>query len=85
MFGDGGRGSILTASPFSYSSTIGVPAANMVPVPGTIRGTRGLRVIRKKRNACFYMEPRIRFYTRTYPGRKFKNEATNRWGKKGPS
>ena len=35
---------------------------------------------RKKRNACFYMEPRIRFYTRT---RKFKNEVTNRW-EKGP-
>ena len=38
---DGGRGSILTASPFSYSSSIGVPAANccllknLVPVPGT--------------------------------------------------
>ena len=28
VLGDGGRGSILTASPFSYSSTIGVPAAN---------------------------------------------------------
>ena len=39
-----------------------------------IRGTRGLRIIRKKCNACFYMEQRIRFYTRT----KFKNEVTNR-------
>ena len=28
------------------------------------------------------MEPHIRFYTRT---RKFKNEVTNRLGKKGPS
>ena len=48
VLGDGGRGSILTASPFSFSSTIGVPAANccllqipgtkyMVPVPGIIR------------------------------------------------
>ena len=26
VLADGGRGSILTASPFSYSSTIGVPA-----------------------------------------------------------
>ena len=30
----------------------------------------------------FTEEPRIRFYTRT---RKFKNEVTNRRGKKGPS
>ena len=52
----------------------------MVPVPGIIRGTRRLRIIRKKRNACFYMEPRIRFYTRT---RKLKNQVTNGWGKKG--
>ena len=28
VFGDGGRGSILTLSPFSYGTTIGVPAAN---------------------------------------------------------
>ena len=28
VLGNGGRGSILTASPFSYSSTIGLPAAN---------------------------------------------------------
>ena len=86
---DDGRGSILTASPFSYSSTIGVPAANcclliktwcMVPVPGIVRGKRGLRIrVRKKRNVCFYMEPRLRFYTRT---RKFNNEVTNRRGKK---
>ena len=61
MLGDGSRGSILMASPFSYSSTIGVPVANcyfyivlgsintwyMVPVPSIIRGTRGLRIIRK--------------------------------------
>ena len=89
VLGDGGRGSILTASPFSYSSTIGVPAANcclliktwcMVPVPGIVRGKRGLRIrVRKKRNVCFYMEPRLRFYTRT---RKFNNEVTNRRGKK---
>ena len=44
-----------------------------------IRGTCGLRIIRKNRNACFYMEPHGRFYTRT---RKFKNGVTNRWGKK---
>ena len=35
----------------------------------------------KKVKACFYVEPRIRFYTRT---RKIKNEVTNRRGKKGP-
>ena len=29
----------------------------------------------------FYIEPRVRFYTRA---RKFKNEVTNRRGKKGP-
>ena len=28
VMGDGGRGSILTALPFSHSSTIGVPVAN---------------------------------------------------------
>ena len=53
----------------------------MVPVPGIIRGTRDIRIIRKKRSACFYTEPRIRFYTRP---RKFKNEVTNRRGKMGP-
>ena len=45
-----------------------------------IRGTRGLRRIRKKRIACFYMEPRIRCYTRA---RKFENEVINRKGQKG--
>ena len=41
VLGDGGRGSIQTASPFSYSRTIGVPAANccfykyLVQVHGT--------------------------------------------------
>ena len=74
MLGDGGRGSILTASPFSYSSTIGVPAANMVPVPGTIRGTRGLRIIRKNRNACSHMEPRVRFYTSIVGNSKKKSQ-----------
>ena len=29
VLGDGGRGSILTASPFWYSSTIGVPAVTV--------------------------------------------------------
>ena len=56
VLGDGGRGSILMASPFSYSSTIGVPAANccLLYIPGT--GTWyacGLGIIRKKLNACF--------------------------------
>ena len=35
----------------------------------------------KKSNACFYIEPRIRFYTRT---RKFINEVTKQNGQKGP-
>ena len=39
-----------------------------------------LIIIRKKLNACFYEEPRIRFFTR----KKFKYEVTNRRGKKGP-
>ena len=90
MLGDGGRGSILTASPFWTAVRSGyllrtaaccINTWYLVSVPGIIRGTRGLRIIRKTRNACFYMEPRIRFYTRA---RKFKNEVTNRWGKKGP-
>ena len=45
-----------------------------------LKAKNGLIIIRKKRNARFYMEPRITFYTRT---RKFKNEVTNRRGKKG--
>ena len=50
-----------------------------------IRGMSGRRIIRKKWNACFYIEPRyieprIRLYTRTS---KFKNEEKNRRGKKG--
>ena len=30
VLGDGGRGSIITASPFSYGSAIGVPAVDYV-------------------------------------------------------
>ena len=83
VLGDGGRGSILTASTFSYSSTIGVPAANCCCI---ILGTWYVVGVvsvsyEKKRNACFYIEPCVRFYTRT---RKFKNDFTNRRGKKGP-
>ena len=33
--GDGGRGSVLTASRFSYSSTAGVPAADYSGTKGT--------------------------------------------------
>ena len=47
----------------------------MVPVPGIIRGTRG-SYDTKKSNACFYMEPRIRFY-------EFKNESHKQKGQKG--
>ena len=59
MLGDGGRGSILTASPFSYSGTIGVPAVDYSGsnanfccirkylVVYLVRGTCGLRIIRK--------------------------------------
>ena len=43
-----------------------------------VPGTCGLRIIRKKWNACFYLEPPRRFYTRI---RKF-NEVTNRRGKR---
>ena len=90
--GDGGRGSILIngVTLFEqqydrgtcYELLLAINTWYMVPVPGIIHGARGLRMIRKKQKACFYMEPRLRFYTRT---RKFKNEVTNRWGKKGPS
>ena len=48
---DGGRGSIPMASHFSYSSTIGVPAANCcLKIRGTwyVVRTCGLRIIRKK-------------------------------------
>ena len=31
----------------------------LVPVPGIIRDTRGLRIIRNKRNACFYIAHKI--------------------------
>ena len=73
VLGDDGRGSILTASPFSCSSTIGVPVVDYSGsstnccciIPGT-RGTCGLRLYHtKKNNACLYLESRIRFYTRT--------------------
>ena len=47
----------------------------MVPVLGIVRCTRGHRIIRKYRNACFYMDQRVRFYTRTMGS---KNEVTYR-------
>ena len=90
VLGGGVRDSILTASPFSYGSTIGVPAVDCSGSSTNcwcmntwylVRGTCGLRIIRKKWNACFYLEPRIRFDGRT---RKFKDEVTNRKGKTGP-
>ena len=52
----------------------------MVPVPGIIRGTRGLRITRKIEMLVLHV-PRITFYTRT---RKLKNKVTSRRGKKGP-
>ena len=45
-----------------------------------VRGTCSLRIIRREFNACFYLEPRIRPYTRI---RKSNNEVTNKRGKKG--
>ena len=57
VLGDGGRGSILTASSFSYSSTIGAPAVDYSSSSTTccciktwylVGGTCGLRIIRKK-------------------------------------
>ena len=58
VLGDDGCGSIVTASPFSCSSTIGVPAVDLYSGSSTncccintwylVRGTCRLRIIRKK-------------------------------------
>ena len=88
---DGGRGSILTASPFSYRSTIGAPA---VDYSGSSTNCCCIYTwylvytwnvwspyhTKKIKYAGFCLEPRIRFYTRT---RKFKNEVTKQKGQKG--
>ena len=74
MLGDGDRGSTLTVSPFSYSSTIGVPAVNYsgsstncccIHTWYLVGGTCGLRIIQSNETLVLYsVEPRVRFYTR---------------------
>ena len=74
VLGDGGRGSILTASSFSYSSTIGAPAVDYSSSSTTccciktwylVGGTCGLRIIQSNETLVLYsVEPRVRFYTR---------------------
>ena len=56
VLGDGGRGSILTASPFSYISTIGVPAANCCLLyKYLVPGTCGLRTYHTKKMKCMFL------------------------------
>ena len=85
VLGDGGCGSIPTPTFFRTAVRSGYllrTAACSIPYKylirtGTwyqVRDTCGVRIIRKKGNACFYIEQRTRFYTRT---EKFKNEVTN--------
>ena len=75
VLGDGGRGSILTASPISYSSKYdrGTCCELLLAVNTwykyLIRDTCCLRTKRKKKN-----EPRIRLILHSY---KVQNEVTN--------
>ena len=53
----------------------------MVPVPGIIRDTRGVRIIRKNVKCLFSHRPANKIL---HSYKVFKNELTNRRGKKGP-
>ena len=84
----GGRGAILTASlfrtavPSGYLLRTAACYKYLVPVPDTWYVWSPYNT---KKMKCFYIEPRIRCYTRiNISTGKLKNEVTNRRGKKGP-
>ena len=84
VLGDGGRGSILTASPVSYSSTIGVPAVDYSGSSTNccclniwydylvVRDTCGLRITKKM--DCLFLPRCARKILHSY--KEVKNEAT---------
>ena len=84
MLGDDGRGSILTASPFSLCSTIGVLGQyELLLYESLVPGAWYVWSPYHTKKKCLFLPRAARkMYT---PIRKFKNEVTNRRGKKGSS